>query len=125
MLGNPDAPFVVVSFEEGGTVIEVSWLDGFCRPVLEYLFTRESPHADLFLERVGVSAYAEEGLPPTSSTYDEAWYFKPDGRYFASRRAAGQPVEEAEGLLAEQELAAKREPYPAFDDYDSILRRDR
>ena len=127
LFGDPEHPDPVLQVDLG-TIFKVTWLDNLNRVELSYLFTQPDgwPPDELFLEQTRIRTYDHQlPLPEGESSYDEAWYFSPDGSYYAARGSRDGVGENATGHLEPDQLPTHREPLPSFGDWESITRRER
>ncbi len=128
LFGEETHPDFVLRADLGGRLIEVTWLDKVNRPELIYLFTQPDgyPEDELFLQQVHLKTYDHDlPLPDGRATYNEGWFFRPDGTLHGMRGPLDGPSESTDGQLDAEQLLVHRERRPAFGEWDSLLRRDR
>lgn len=128
LFGDEVHPEQVLRVDLGGRLVKVVWLDELDRPELSYVFAQPEgcPDDELFLEQTRLASYDHDlRLPHGESSYDEAWYFKPDGSLYGVRGRRDSPSESTHGTLDAEQLLLHRERRPAFGEWDSLLRRER
>ena len=128
LFGDETQPDLVLCVELGGRLVEVTWLDHLNRPETKYLFAQPEGHPEdeLFLQQVRLKGYDHDlPLPDGVASYNEVWFFRPDGTLHGQRGALDGPSESTDGHLDVDQLALHRERRPAFGEWDSLIVRDR